>query len=451
MWFKILELLGSLSILIALHELGHFLAAKYFKVRVEKFYLFFDFLFPLPTVLNFALFKKKIGETEYGIGWFPMGGYVQMSGIMDESMDKEALKEEPKPYEFRSKPAWQRLIILLGGIIVNVLLAMVIYSGMSYVWGDKYLPVENAKYGIVVDSLGQSIGLQNGDMITHINGEKVDNFEKLKTTMIFDLAENITVQRGEQNIEINGLTDKFYAKLLEKKGEGLFGLAVPSVIGAFADTSAIQQAGAQVGDRILYVNNQHTPLQQDVLKAKKGLENQTVAIVVERSSALDTLMVTLNDKAMLGYGLPAMEELFEFGRKEYSLGEAIVAGPVKTWNTLTNYLKQFKLIFNGEIKGYKQVGGFAAIGKMFPSQEQFTWEIFWKLTAFLSVMLVFLNLLPIPALDGGHAVFTIYEMIVGKPANEKFMEYAQMLGMAILFALLIYANGNDIFKAIFGG
>lgn len=447
MWFKALELLGSLSILIVLHELGHFLAAKYFKVRVEKFYLFFDFLFPAPNVLNFSLFKKKIGETEYGIGWFPMGGYVQMSGIMDESMDKDALKQAVKPYEFRAKPAWQRLIILLGGVIVNILLAFVIYSGMAYTWGDKYLPNESAIYGIEVDSLGTSIGLQDGDLIVKVNENKVENFNDIRITMILDKAENITVKRGNEIFKVSGLDDKFYSKILNEKFS-VFGLKVPAIIGGFGKESIIKNAGAEKGDKIISIGGVEVKSQGDVADIKEQFKGETIKIVVERNANLKELELTLNkEKPMLGYEIKP-EEIFQFGRTEYTLWEAILVGPVKTMTTLDNYLKQFKLIFNREIKGYKQIGGLGAIGGMFPDKENFTWEIFWTLTAFLSVMLAFLNLLPIPALDGGHALFTIYEMVVGKPAPEKFMEIAQMIGMAILFSLLLYANGNDLIKFI---
>ncbi len=449
MWFKAVELLGSLSLLIVLHELGHFLAAKYFKVRVEKFYLFFDFMFPMPNVLNFSLFKKKIGDTEYGIGWFPMGGYVQMSGIMDENMDKEALAKPVQPYEFRAKPAWQRLVILLGGIIVNVLLAFVIYAGMSYTWGDEYLPVENAVYGISVDSLGSSIGLQDGDMITQVNGKAVEKFKDIKMTMILDLAENITVKRGAETFKISGLDDEFYAKILNKQGT-VFSLNVLPKIGSFSEESVLKKAGAEKGDVIVSINNTEVKSFAKLNEIKKDLANQMISLKLDRNGKILEYNIQLGEKAMLGFKLDKLDDLFDFGRTEYTLIEAIISGPVKTWKTLDDYLKQFKLIFNKKIKGYKQVGGFAAIGGMFPDKADFTWEIFWKLTAFLSVMLAFLNLLPIPALDGGHAMFTIYEMIVGKPANEKFMEYAQMIGMALLFGLLIFANGNDIFKAIFG-
>ncbi|MGB1018071.1 MAG: RIP metalloprotease RseP [Chitinophagales bacterium] len=441
-----LQLLGSLSILIVLHELGHFLAAKYFKVRVEKFYLFFDFLFPMPDVMKFSLFKKKIGDTEYGIGWFPMGGYVQMSGIMDETMDKDALAKPAEPYEFRAKPAWQRLIILLGGIIVNVLLAFVIYTGMAYTWGDKYLPTENAIYGIAVDSLGTEIGLQNGDLITHVDGVKKENFNDIKSSMIFDLGKNITVKRGSESFVIDGLDDKFYKKVLDTKGAGLYTLAVPAVIYDFPKNSAIENAGAKVGDKLISINGKQINYQSDVSNMKPELINKELTVVLDRNGKQETVTLKTGEKGLLGYQINSLEETFEFGRREYTFGEAIVAGPVKTWETLVNYIKQFKLIFNSEIKGYKQIGGFAAIGSMFP--ETFSWEVFWKLTAFLSVMLAFLNLLPIPALDGGHAVFTLYEMIVGKPANEKFMEIAQIIGMVILFGLLIFANGNDLVKWI---
>jgi len=448
MWFKALELLGSLSILIVLHELGHFLTAKYFKVRVEKFYLFFDFLFPLPTVLNFSLFKKKIGDTEYGIGWFPMGGYVQMSGIMDESMDKEALKQPVKPYEFRAKPAWQRLIILLGGIIVNVLLAFAIYTGMSYTWGDNYLPVENMTHGMYVDSLAQSIGLQNGDMIVAIDGKKVVNFNDVKKDMILNLAKSITVERDGSTFEIDGLTDEFYGTMLNEKHffvEEAFPVLTDSVL----PNSIIGKAGLKKGDIITALNGQKTDYYVDFTQVVKAMDIQKptdVKVAVLRGGENLSLDVTLDKNEKFGFTPKGLK----IEHKEYGFFAALVAGPVKTYETLDSYLKQFKLIFNKKIKGYKQVGGFAAIGGMFPDQANFTWQIFWALTAFLSVMLAFLNLLPIPALDGGHAMFTIYEMIVGKAPNEKFLEYAQMIGMLLLFALLIYANGNDIVKAIFG-
>jgi len=446
--FKVIELLGSLSLLIVLHELGHFLTAKYFKVRVEKFYLFFDFMFPMPNVLNFSLFKKKIGDTEYGIGWFPMGGYVQMSGIMDETMDKEALAKPPEPHEFRAKPAWQRLIILLGGIIVNILLAFVIYAGMSYTWGDKYLPNENAIYGINVDSLGTSIGLQDGDLITHVGGQEIQNFNDVKMTMILDMAENITVKRGTETININGLDDEFYGKIINEKLR-LFSLNIAPKIALFSEGSVLQEAGGQLGDLITSINGVPVKAHAKVNDIKENLGGQTIPIVLKRNNEMVNLTVTLGEDALLGYNVDP-EKMFTFERTHYTLGQAIVSGPVKTWKTLTDYMKQFKLIFNKKVKGYKQVGGFTAIGKMFPAKEDFTWEIFWKLTAFLSVMLAFLNILPIPGLDGGHSMFVLYEMVVGKPANEKFMEYTQMVGMLLLFALLILANGNDIFKAIFG-
>jgi len=446
MWFKALELLGSLSILIVLHELGHFLAAKYFKVRVEKFYLFFDFMFPAPNVLNFALFKKKIGDTEYGIGWFPMGGYVQMSGIMDESMDKEALAQPVKDYEFRAKPAWQRMIILLGGIIVNVLLAFVIYSGMSFTWGDSYIPVENLTHGLYVDSLAESIGLQNGDHIIEVAGKKVTNYRDIKKDMILDLARDITVKRGDKTFKIDGLSDKFYGIMLNKK-HYFIEMAFPTVIDSIFSNTAISKTNIKKGDEIISIDGNKIDYYVEFtqLIAKMDVkESKTLDIEYSRDGEIFKEKITIDSQKKFGFVVKTLK----IEHRDYSFVQALVAGPVKTYETLDDYLKQFKLIFNREIGGYKQIGGFGAIGGMFPSKENFTWYTFWALTAFLSVMLAFLNLLPIPALDGGHAMFTLYEMIVGKPANEKFMEYAQMVGMALLFGLLIYANGNDLIKGL---
>lgn len=438
-FITVMQFFTGLSLLIVLHELGHFLTAKYFGVRVEKFYLFFDFLFPMPEVAKFSLFKKKIGDTEYGIGWFPFGGYVQMSGIMDESMDAESLKEPVKDYEFRAKPAWQRLIILLGGIIVNILVAFVLYSIIAGVWGDNYLKIEDQVNGIYVDSTGASLGLQNGDIITHVNGKEMANANDVKMEMIFNLAENITYTREGQSFTIDGIEKSFYANALKGKSP-IFETARLSIIDSITSQVLIDQ-GVQKGDKIVEFQGKPIAYQQDLLLAKKDLANEIVDFKVERDGEVIAFTTQLDENSAMGF-FPLVD--FTITHRNYNFFQALVAGPVKSWETLVMYVKQFNLIFDSEIKGYEQIGGFGTIAQLYSGG--FSWATFLSKTAFLSIILAFMNLLPIPALDGGHAMFTIYEMIFRKPPPEKFMYYAQVVGMVLLFGLLIYANGNDIFR-----
>ncbi|MCB0536690.1 MAG: RIP metalloprotease RseP [Bacteroidetes bacterium] len=446
LFITLVQFFAGLSILIILHEAGHFFAAKFFGVRVEKFYLFFDFLFPFPDVAKFALIKKQIGETEYGIGWFPFGGYVQMSGIMDESMDKEALEQPVQSYEFRAKPAWQRLIILLGGIIVNVLVAFFMYSLVAGIWGDSYLKVDDQPYGIYVDSLGASIGLQNGDIITQVNGKDIDDAAKVKIDMLFNLADNITYVRNGESHKIEGISKDFYKYYMDNADKVLlFETAAKSVIDSIT-SETLKASGAQAGDQIIEFEGKPIAYHQDLLLAKRGYGDKDVDFKVLRGA--DTLALTthLSENGLFGFSTSTDE--YKITTKKYSFFGALIRGPQKTWETLMFYIGQFKLIFDKDVKGYKQIGGFGTIAKFYSGG--FSWYAFLNKTAFISIILAFMNLLPIPALDGGHAMFTIYEMIFRKPPPEKFMYYAQMAGMAFLFALLIYANGNDIFRWLFG-
>jgi regulator of sigma E protease len=445
-WIQILLFLLSLSLLIVLHEWGHYITARWFKVRVLKFYLFFDFLFPFPNIWKKSLIKKKVGDTEYGIGWFPLGGYVQMAGIMDESMDKDALKEPVQPYEFRAKPAWQRLIILLGGITVNVLLAILIYSGILFVYGEQKLPVENMTYGLYCDSLAQSIGLRNGDIITMVNDKPVEFAGRATGMMLLDKADKITVQRGEEVIELP-VENSFYKALVDSRGLGFVSLARQPIVNGFSKDSPMQAAGAQEGDRIIRMNNQDIQYFQDISNFLNCRINEDVEVVVTRGEDTIPLAVKTTDQGMLGISA-GMDDSFEYTNIKYGFFEAFPAGARRSVGVLNNYIKQFSLIFDSEIQGYKQIGGFGAIGGLFPST--FNWREFWELTAFLSIMLAFLNLLPIPALDGGHALFTIYEMIFRRPPPERFMEMAQLVGMIFIFALVIYANGNDVVRLFSG-
>jgi regulator of sigma E protease len=438
-----LQLLASLSFLILLHELGHFLAARYFGVRVIKFYLFFDFLFPFPNVANFSLFKKQVGDTEWGIGWFPFGGYVQMAGIMDESMDKEALQEPEKPDEFRAKPAWQRLIILLGGIFMNILVAFIIYSTIAFVWGDKYLPAENARYGIYADEIAREMGLENGDKIISIDGKVPNTFSAIPMMIILDGGKTIQVERAGEQLEV-AVPDNLIKKLLDNKGLGFIDLAYPCMIGGFTENSNFEKAGGQVGDNVVALNGVPVRSFQEFVELKGDLRSTTVEIDVERNGELLALSVELDEDGKLGFFIPPITELFDLETKKYGVFAALVEGPRRTWSVFSGYFKQLKFLFNKENEGWKHVGSFGTFAKIFP--KVFDLQMFLERTAFISVILAFMNLLPIPALDGGHAMFTSYEIIFRRKPNEKFMEYAQMAGMILLLGLMSLGIFNDIFR-----
>ena len=428
----------SLSILVVLHELGHFTFAKIFKTKVEKFYIFFN-----PW---FSLFKFKWGETEYGVGWLPLGGYVKIAGMIDESMDKEQMKKPPQPWEFRSKPAWQRLFILLGGIIVNFILAFVIYIGVLFAWGEEYLPTDNVKYGIMTDSTGLAIGLQNGDKILYVGGKKVEDFNKIPAEILLDQPKTITVLRNYDTVEIPLKKD-----VLSKIINNPYFLAprIPFVVAAVLDTAPAAKAGIKPGDKVIAVNGQDAMFVDEVKKIFSGNKNKEVKLTVVRGTDTLQIPVKVNDKGMIGVALDMdLTKYFELKHINYSLLEAIPAGFEKTIKVTGSYVKQLKLIFSPETEAYKSVGGFIMIGKIFPGV--WDWKAFWNLTAFLSLMLAVLNLFPIPGLDGGHVMFTLYEMITGRKPSDKFLERAQMVGLIILLALIIFANGNDIFK-LFNG
>lgn len=435
---KILQLLLSLSILVIIHEFGHFAAAKIFKTKVEKFYLFFD-----PW---FSLFKFKKGDTEYGIGWLPLGGYVKIAGMIDESMDKEQLKQEPQPWEFRSKPAWQRLIIMLGGVIMNVVLAIVIYIVMMAALGEQYLPTSSVKYGIQVDSLGQEMGLRNGDKILSVDGNKVDNFMKIPAQIIMEQAKTVQVERDGQLQNIT-IPEGFLAKLISSENPGFIMPRMPIHIADFSKESTAKKAGIELNDKILAINGSpihfydRFPIFADSVKAHKSGE---VNIEVGRNGQTFNYTVAVNNDGLIGIATGVdPEHDFVWKSQKYSILAAIPAGFVKAKDGIANYLKQLKLLFSPEVQAYKSVGGFMRIGSIFPAS--WDWIRFWELTAFLSIMLAVLNILPIPALDGGHVLFLFYEIIAGRAPSEKFLEYAQIVGMIILFSLLLFANGNDIY------
>ncbi len=431
---KAAQLLLSLSILVILHEFGHFTFARLFKTRVEKFYLFFD-----PW---FSLFKTKWGDTEYGIGWLPLGGYVKISGMIDESMDTEQMKQEPQPWEFRTKKAWQRLLIMLGGVMVNFILAFLIYSMILTVWGREYLPTKNVKYGIMVDSLGHELGLRNGDKIISLDGEEIDEFKNVFKAIILDDTKVIKVERNGEIKDI-ALDEKAKEQIISSKSR-LFTLRMPFYVGGFAKESPAKAAGLELGDKIVGINDKKLEFFDQFVDEIKNYKDQTIAIHILRDGQEKVIDVktTENGKIGVANGFDIAKE-FGITQLKYSFFEAIPASFPLGYELIKDQLKQLKLIPQNADK----LGGFIAIGGIFPAS--WDWEKFWFLTAMLSVMLAVLNLLPIPGLDGGHVMFLLYEIVTGRQPSEKFLINAQTVGFILLLALILYVNGNDIFKLIF--
>ncbi len=438
----IAKLLLSLSILVVLHEFGHYITARWFGCRVEKFYLFFD-----PW---FSIFKKKIGQTEYGIGWLPLGGYVKIAGMIDESMDKEQLALPAKPDEFRSKPAWQRLIIMLGGVTVNVLVAFIVYAGILIVWGEKKVPLATMKYGISIqDSLMYDMGFKDGDKILAANGNKIDDYYDIVKKVI--VSENVTIIRDAKE-QVLQLPVNFIGNLVEKKKSNtpLISPRIPAILGAVPDTLPAYKAGLRAGDEIVAVDSipvAYFDELRSVIQSKKGT---TPAVQIKRGASNMIVLCSISDKGTLGvYPLQTMKDMEAAGilkvvEKKYGFFEAIPAGIRLAGEQLSFYINQFKKILSPKTEAYKGLGGFKSMANIFPKTE-WDWESFWNITAFFSIVLAFMNMLPIPALDGGHVLFTLIEMITGRKPNPKFLEYAQIVGMVLLLALMLYANGNDWF------
>ncbi len=440
---KIGQFLLSLSLLIVLHELGHFIPAKLFKTRVEKFYLFFD--------IKYSLFKKKIGDTVYGIGWLPLGGYVKISGMIDESMDKEQMAQPPQPWEFRSKPSWQRLIIMLGGVTVNFILAYVIYVFLSFTYGDKDTNVNSLKDGYWIESPTlNDIGFKTGDKVLAINENPIIKDSDIGKNIIS--AKTITIERDNAEKTI-ALPEDFLGQLSTRQKRGLFEFRIPFMIGEVADSSVNKSVDLKKGDILVSFNGEELKYYDQLESRKKDLKNASIEVEILRGE--NTLKRTLktNERAELGIR-PAYDEsrfaelgYFDLITTEYTFGESFGGGFSKFTGQISSYGEQLKAIFTPSTGAYKGVGGFKAIYDIFPGT--WSWQSFWILTAFLSIMLGVLNLLPIPALDGGHVMFLLYEIISGRKPSEKFLERAQMVGFFILIALVLFANGNDIFRAIF--
>lgn len=430
------QLVLSLSILIILHEFGHFAFARLFKTRVEKFYLFFD--------AGFSLFKFKKGETEYGIGWLPLGGYVKISGMMDESMDTEQLKQPVKPYEFRAKKTWQRLLIMLGGVLVNLVLAILIFVFILNIWGYSYIPNNTIEHGIYADSSMLATGFKTGDKILKFNNKEVTNFSDIKKEMLLykDITK-VTVLRNGQEVNID-ITDDDRAIWLNNMQP--VSPRFPFVTAALVDTMGAAQAGVQEGDEIVGINDSLMPFFDQYPNYLMQYKNDTVNLLINRAGNNLTLPVKVSHKGKLGIGPEFYTTFYPLHTVDYNFFEAIPAGIQMGFKNLREYIMQFPLIFNKKTKAYKDIGGFIRIGSIFPSV--WDWQAFWHLTAILSIMLAFLNVLPIPALDGGHVMFLLYEMVTGRKPGDKFLEYAQYVGIFLLLGLLLYANGNDVYHFI---
>lgn len=488
---RAVQLILSLSILVVLHEFGHFFFARLFNVRVDKFYMFFNPNFslvrakkingkwqikflsknipanerpktdsdgdtmldskgktiyePIPVnELQDGDWNKYPDNTEWGIGWLPLGGYCKIAGMIDESMDKTQLAEEPKEWEYRSRSVWQRLPIIIGGVFVNFILAMVIYSAVLFTWGQEYLPFSNAKYGLQFSKTLIDNGFRNGDNIISIDGKAVEQRADAIESILIDGKRNILVSRDSQQVSIT-LPENLSQQILASEEKDLITARFPFVIAEVSAGSPAEQAKLQAGDSLIGINDIKTNIFQDIAMQLDASKNSQVLLSFVRNGKTLATKLTVSENGKLGVGVKSFVEFFETKKLTYTFLQAIPAVIGLGWETLTSYVKQFKIIFTKE--GSKQLGGFGSIGKMFP--KTWDWQIFWSMTALLSVILAFMNLLPIPALDGGHVLFLLYEMVTGRKPSDKFLEYAQTAGFFLLMGLLLFANGNDIFRAIF--
>lgn len=432
-FIKVVQLLMSLTLLVAIHEFGHFIVARIFKIRVEKFYIFFD-----PW---FSLFKFKRGETEYGLGWIPLGGYVKIAGMIDESMDLEQMKQPAQPWEFRSKPAWQRFLVMIAGVVMNLLLAFAIYCGISYTWGSSYLANEDVKWGYNFNTTAEQMGFVDGDKIISIDGKPIDNVNEILNALVLSDSDRAVV------VDRQGLTIDFtipYEQLLDMRNneefKDLYAPIVPMIVGEVQSDSA-REAGLAEGDQIVGVGEVKTIEMQRIMELLGEHKGTSVDIEIIRYGGHTTLTVPVNEEGKVGFQIA---QPFEYRTKHYTLLQSIPAGARLTIKQLKGYWQQLKMIVKPKTEMYKSLGGFISIGSIFPGE--WDWLSFWSTTAFLSIILAVMNIIPIPGLDGGHSLFTLWEMITRRKPSEKFLEIAQYVGLIILLILLVYANGNDIYR-----
>ena len=431
---KVLQFFMSLSLLVAIHEFGHFIMARVFKIRVEKFYIFFD-----PW---FSLFKWKRGDTEYGVGWLPLGGYVKIAGMIDESMDLEQMQAPVQPYEFRAKPAWQRFMVMIAGVVMNILLAMMIYTGIRYAYGESYMANEDVKWGYVFNESAERMGFRDGDKFVSIDGEAIDDVSEVRSKLLLTKEDrHVVVDRAGEQVAFTIPFEQMLEMRRNREYEDLYALRLPFFIDSLASASAID-AGLQVGDQVVALNGEEAIGVQEITDKLQQHKSDTVTLTVLRSGVANELVVPINEEGKMGVMFKG--DVFQPRTRTFTLLQAIPAGVSLALETVADYWQQLKLIFQPKTKMYEELGGFIAIGNIFPSE--WNWLQFWTMTAFLSVILAVMNILPIPGLDGGHALFTLWEMITGRKPSDKFLEVMQYIGFAILFALLIYANGNDIYR-----
>ena len=433
---KTAQFILSFSILVVLHELGHFIPARLFGTRVEKFYLFFN--------PGFSLWKKKIGDTEYGIGWVPFGGYVKIAGMIDESMDKEQLKKEPESWELRSKPAYQRLIVMLGGVIVNVVLAIVIFIGIGWYWGDDYLPAKNVSYGVHASSLAKQMGVQDGDIILSLDKKELENFDALESKLILTNPTTLEVQRGDSIISLNIPSSLASSLAKFKKSDPFVIPRIPVIIDSVGSSAVVLEGAFNKNDTLLKINNTSIRYQYEFLQVKQKYADSIVMVTSKRGNDTVYTKALISGSGQIGLFVKLPYALFKTVHKEFTFFQAIPEGVNRCYTTLDNYIQGIKQIFTGKVNANDSLGSLISIGNTFPAA--WDWERFWTLTAIFSIILAFMNVLPIPALDGGHALFIIVEMITGRKPGDKFMEYAQIVGMMLMFGLMLYALGLDFWR-----
>ena len=433
---KTAQFILSFSILVVLHELGHFIPARLFGTRVEKFYLFFN--------PGFSLWKKKIGETEYGIGWIPFGGYVKIAGMIDESMDKEQLKKEPESWELRSKPAYQRLIVMLGGVIVNVVLAIVIFIGIGWYWGDDYLPAKNVTYGVHASMLAKQMGVQDGDIILSLDKKELENFDALEAKLILTNPTTLEVQRGDSIISLNIPPNLATSLAKFKKSDPFVIPRIPVIIDSVGSSAVVLEGAFSKNDTLLKINNTSIRYQYEFIEVKQKYADSIVMVTSKRGNDTVYTKALINGSGQIGLFVKLPYALFKTVHKEFTFFQAIPEGVNRCYTTLDNYIQGIKQIFTGKVNANDSLGSLISIGNTFPAA--WDWERFWTLTAIFSIILAFMNVLPIPALDGGHALFIIVEMITGRKPGDKFMEYAQIMGMMLMFGLMLYALGLDFWR-----